>query len=229
MKKIEFLSSDCEIYEPFQQDNLTFTDEELLDSYSKSVIHASSIVSPAVVNINVSLKGRNNRRMQGGSGSGFIFTPDGFILTNSHVVHNALKLEVILSAAILPAQNICFAMAINTSKFVAGKLIKDGKIKRSYIGIAGQNVPIHRRIVRFYNLLVDKGILITSVERNSPAQKSGLSEGDIIIGFDEQPISGIDDLHKMLTDIQVGKKSNIRILRRTEIMDIEIIPSERLS
>ena len=120
-------------------------------------------------------------------------------------------------------------MAINTSKFVAGKLIKDGKIKRSYIGIAGQNVPIHRRIVRFYNLLVDKGILITSVERNSPAQKSGLSEGDIIIGFDEQPISGIDDLHKMLTDIQVGKKSNIRILRRTEIMDIEIIPSERLS
>jgi S1-C subfamily serine protease len=131
------------------------------------------------------------------------------------------------TAAILPAQNICFATAINTAKFVAGKLIKDGKVKRSYIGIAGQNVPIHRRIVRFYNLLVEKGILITNMERNSPAQKAGLGEGDIIIGFDDLPVSGIDDLHKLLTDIQVGKESSIKILRRTEIIDLEIIPAER--
>jgi S1-C subfamily serine protease len=334
--EIDFLSGDGEIFEPVEQDKINYEDEELLDSYSKSVIRASSTVSPAVVNINVSVKGKNNRNTQSGKGSGFIFTPDGFILTNSHVVHNAAKIEVVLSdgrryfadlmgddpdtdlaviridssnvtpvnfgnsekvkvgqlviaignpygfqttvtagvvsalgrslrassgrlidnviqtdaalnpgnsggplvnsrgevigvntAAILPAQNICFATAINTAKFVAGKLIKDGKIKRSYIGIAGQNVPIHKRIMRFYNLSTENGILIVSLERNSPAQKAGLSEGDIIIGFDDKTVSGIDDLHKLLTDMQVGKESNIKILRRTEIIELEIIPSER--
>ncbi len=336
--EVELLSADGEIFEPAEQENIAYSEEELFDSYSKAVIRASSIVSPTVVNVNVSVKGRNNKNVQSGSGSGFIFTPDGFILTNSHVVHGALKIEVILSdgrrfsadlmgddpdtdlaviridspninpaalgdsekirvgqlviaignpygfqttvtagvvsalgrslrassgrlidnviqtdaalnpgnsggplvnskgevigvntAAILPAQNICFATAINTAKFVAGKLIKDGKIKRSYIGIAGQNVPIHRRIVRFYNLTVERGILITMIEKNSPAQKAGLSEGDIIIGFDHQPVSGIDDLHKLLTDMQVGKESSIRILRRTEIIDLEMVPSERIS
>jgi S1-C subfamily serine protease len=334
--EMELLSGDGEIYEPTNKGDLTYADEELLDSYSKSVINAADSVSPAVVNINVSIKSKNNRNTQSGSGSGFIFTPDGFILTNSHVVHNAHRIETILSdgrrysadlmgddpdtdlaairidspgvapvtlgdsekikvgqlviaignpygfqttvtagvisalgrslragsgrlidnviqtdaalnpgnsggplinsrgevigvntAAILPAQNICFATAINTAKFVAGKLIKDGKIKRSYIGIAGQNVPIHRRIVRYYNLPVEKGILITSIERNSPSQKAGLSEGDIIIRFNNQPVSGIDDLHKLLTDMQVGKEGNIRILRRTEIIDLEIIPAEK--
>ena len=95
--EVELLSADGEIFEPAEQENIAYSEEELFDSYSKAVIRASSIVSPTVVNINVSVKGRNNKNVQSGSGSGFIFTPDGFILTNSHVVHGALKIEVILS------------------------------------------------------------------------------------------------------------------------------------
>lgn len=131
------------------------------------------------------------------------------------------------TAAILPAQNICFVTAINTAKFVAAKLIKDGKIKRSYIGIAGQDTPIHRRIVYYYNLPSDRSIMVISVEKNSPAEKAGLQEGDRIITFNNQPVTGIDDLHKMLTELQVGIKTDLKILRGTDIIVLKIIPWER--
>ncbi|MGZ3533684.1 MAG: S1C family serine protease, partial [Thermodesulfobacteriota bacterium] len=272
---------------------------------------------------------------QRGAGSGFVFTPDGFILTNSHVVHHASKIEVTLpdgrhfqgetvgedpdtdlavvringsnflaaplgdsqkiqvgqlviaignpygfqatvtsgvvsalgrslrsisgrlidniiqtdaalnpgnsggplvntrgevigvnTAMILAAQGICFAIGINTAKFVAGRLIKNGKIKRSYIGLGGQNVPLLRRIVRFYHLPVESGILVVSIEENSPAQRAGLLEGDIIVGFDGQPVSGIDDLHKLLTEEKVGVKTTVTIVRRTEKLTIAIVPEE---
>jgi len=339
-KSIALLAADGEIDEPTTQEAVD-ADDELLDAYSKAVVEASRKVGPSVVNINVFLNSRQIRggrdQQSGGSGSGFIFTPDGFILTNSHVVHNASKIEVILNdgrrvradligddpdtdlaviridspsikevsfgdsgkikvgqlviaignpygfqasvtsgvvsalgrslraqsgrlidnviqtdaalnpgnsggplvnargevigvntAAILPAQNICFATAINTAKFVAGRLIKDGRIKRSYIGVAGQDVPLHRRIVYFYNLPVSKGIMITSVENNTPAYKAGLYAGDIIIGFNDQPISGIDDLHRFLTDVQVGAEAKIKILRGTEIVEVPVFPGERI-
>jgi S1-C subfamily serine protease len=130
------------------------------------------------------------------------------------------------TAMILGAQGICFAIAINTAKFVAGKLIKEGKIKRSYIGLGGQNVQLHRRLVRFYHLPVESGILVVSVEKDSPAQRGGLSEGDIIIGFDGQPVDGIDDLHKALTEEKVGVKMPITIIRRAEKMVMNIVPEE---
>jgi S1-C subfamily serine protease len=98
------------------------------------------------------------------------------------------------TAMILATQGICFAIAINTAKFVAGKLIKEGKIRRSYIGLGGQNVTLLRRLVRFHRLATESGVLVVSVEENSPAQRAGLAEGDIIIGFNGHPISGIDDI-----------------------------------
>jgi S1-C subfamily serine protease len=312
------------------------SDDILLDAYSSAVTKAVDIVSPAVVNINSFAAGRDGKLTRAGSGSGFIFTPDGFILTNSHVVHKAKRLEVILNdgrkfiadaigddpdtdlaviridspgiapvnfgdsgkirtgeiviaignpygfqatvtagvvsalgrslrsttgrlidnviqtdaalnpgnsggplvnsrgevvgvntAAILPAQNICFATAINTAKFVAAKLIKDGKIKRSYIGIAGQDVPIHRRIVYHYNLPSDKSIMVINIEKDSPAENAKLLEGDRIITFGGQPVTGIDDLHKLLTETQVGLKTGLKVLRGTDILNLEIIPLER--
>jgi len=318
------------------------TDDELLDAYSRAVISAAEKVSPSVVYIEVqqpinNRRGNNPRmpREARGSGSGFIFTPDGFILTNSHVVHGATKIEVTVTdgskyqadligddpdtdlavirinapnlvpahlgesqkvrvgqlvlaignpyglqysvtagvvsalgrslragsgrlmdaviqtdaalnpgnsggplvnsrgevigvntAMILPAQGICFATSIDTAKFVASRLIRDGKVSRSYVGLAGQNVPLPRRIVRFYNLAVESGILVVSFEENSPARKAGLREGDIIIGFDERPIAGIDDLHKLLTEERIGHKSKLVVIRGTQKLDLEVVPQE---
>ncbi len=130
------------------------------------------------------------------------------------------------TAVILPAQGICFATAINTAKYVAGQLIKDGAIRRSYIGVAGQTVELPRRLVRFYDLQKESGILVVSCENDSPAQKAGLLAGDVIVGFEQQPIGSIDDLHKVLTQERVGVRSPLTIIRRTEKLVIEIVPQE---
>jgi len=320
-------------------------DEGLLDAYSRAVIEAAEKVSPSVVYISVTGSRSRNRRQgrQGpdeitGTGSGFVFTPDGFILTNSHVVHGATKIDVALmdgrrfqaqligddpdtdlaviritapnlvpaqlgesqsirvgqlviaignpygfqysvtagvvsalgrtlraqsgrlmdgviqtdaalnpgnsggplvnsrgevigvnTATILPAQGICFATSIDTAKFVAGRLIRDGKITRSYIGVAGQNVPIPRRIVRFYQLPVESGVLLVSFETNgetSAAREAGLFAGDLVVEFDGYPIRGIDDLHKLLTDERIGKKTPVTVIRGVQKLSFDIVPKE---
>jgi S1-C subfamily serine protease len=317
-------------------------DEELLDAYSQAVTSAAERVSPSVVYIEVAHevnerrgRGRPSPREAHASGSGFVFTPDGFILTNSHVVVGARKIRVTLpdggahqaemigddpdtdlaviridapnlvparlgdaqairvgqlviaignpygfqytvtagvvsalgrslraqsgrllddmiqtdaalnpgnsggplvnsrgevvgvnTAMILPAQGICFATSINTAKFVASRLIRDGKVSRSHIGMAGQNVPLPRRVVRFYNLPGDSGILVISCDTGSPAKKAGLVSGDIIIGFDDQPIAGIDNLHKLLTEERIGQKSTLTVIRRTDRLTLEVVPAE---
>ena len=130
------------------------------------------------------------------------------------------------TAMILPAQGICFATDINTAKIIAAQLIKEGRVRRSYIGIAGQTIPLHRRIVRYYDLSAEKGVLIASVEKNSAAERAGLMTGDIIIAFNEQIISGIDNLQSMLTEEMIGLKSRISIIRYTKKMTLAIIPDE---
>ena len=104
------------------------------------------------------------------------------------------------TAVILPAQGICFAIGINTAKFVAGRLIRDGHITRGYIGLAGQNVALHRRVVRYYDLPIESGVLAMSIEKGSPAERAGLREGDIIIAYGDKPVSSVDDLHRLLTE-----------------------------
>jgi S1-C subfamily serine protease len=131
------------------------------------------------------------------------------------------------TAMILPAQGICFATSIDTAKFVASRLIRDGKVSRSYIGLAGQNVPIPRRIVRYYNLPVESGILVVSFEGNSPGRKAGLREGDLIVGFDGRSTAGIDDLHKLLTDERIGNKTSLLVIRGTQKLELEVVPEEK--
>ena len=133
------------------------------------------------------------------------------------------------TAVILPAQGICFAIAINTAKYVAARLIKEGKINRSYIGLGGQNIILQRRIVRFYRLPVESGVRVVSVEVNSPAEKAGVMTGDVIVGFDNESISSIDDLHRMLTEEKVGVHSRLTLLRKAEKLTLSVIPDARVA
>jgi S1-C subfamily serine protease len=301
-------------------------------------VSAVGRVAPAVVNIDVQQQRKNQRAEIAGNGSGFVIAPDGFILTNSHVVHGADHIGVNLpggrdfpaqligddpetdlaviridapqlvhvrladseslrvgqlaiaignplgfqasvtagvisalgrsmysqsgrlidniiqtdaalnpgnsggplvnsagevigvnTAMIRPAQGICFAIASNTARLVAGWLIRDGRIRRSYIGVAGQNVPLHRRVVRFYNLPLETGVLVVSVEKNSPAQRAGLREGDLIVAFDGQPIGSVHDLHKILVGEQIGVNGTMTVIRHTEKFEFPILPAESRS
>ena len=130
------------------------------------------------------------------------------------------------TATILPAQGICFAIGINTAKFVASRLLRDGKIRRSYVGISGQTVPIHRRVVRFYDLPKESGALVLSVEDGSPAKKAGLREGDVIVALEGQPVAGVDDLHRLLTEVRVGISCSLAVLRGTDKLNLKVVPEE---
>ena len=142
------------------------------------------------------------------------------------LVNSAGEVIGVNTAMIRPAQGICFAIASNTARLVAGWLIRDGRIRRSYIGVAGQNVPLHRRVIRFYNLPLETGVLVVSVEKDCPAQRAGLREGDVLIGFNERPIGTIHDLHKMLVGEQIGVPAKLLIIRHTEKLELSILPAE---
>ncbi|HYV28736.1 MAG TPA: trypsin-like peptidase domain-containing protein, partial [Candidatus Eisenbacteria bacterium] len=130
------------------------------------------------------------------------------------------------TAVILPAQGLCFAIGIDTAKFVASWLIKEGKIRRSHIGVGGQNVPIHRRLVRHYHLADPSGVLVISITEGSPAERAGLREGDVMVEFNGQSIPSIDALHKLLTGDQIGKRSEVTVIRGTEKLTFPITPGE---
>ena len=306
-------------------------DDQLLDAYSAAVTEAAERITPSVVNIEV--RTRTKRGEGRGNGSGFLFTPDGFILTNSHVVSGATSIDVSLAdgtrcaasvigddphtdlavvrisaptqipaqfgdsdsirpgqlviavgsplgfqttvtagvvsalgrtmraqsgrlidsviqtdaalnpgnsggplvnsrgevigvntAVIMPAQGICFAIAINTAKWVAMRLMRDGRITRSYIGVSGQSVPVHRRVVRYYDLPVESGVLVAGVEKGSPAEQAGLRDGDVIIAFDGLPVASVDDLHRLLTEERVGRRAELTVIRLTEKLAVGITP-----
>jgi S1-C subfamily serine protease len=130
------------------------------------------------------------------------------------------------TAVILPAQGISFAIGIDTVKYVAGFLIRDGKIRRGYVGIAGQTVPIHRRIVRYYQLPVDSAVLVVGVEKDSPAEAAGLKEGDLIYQFGDQNICSLDELHRVLIGDKIGQKVPISVIRHTDKVTLALTPDE---
>jgi S1-C subfamily serine protease len=313
-------------------------DDELLDAYSRAVVSTAEKISPSVVKIDITQTARTRSgetQERHGGGSGFVFTPDGLILTNSHVVHDAAKISVsfpdgghfpahiigddpatdlavirvdaptliaapfgdsqrlrvgqlaiaignpygfqytvtagvvsalgrslrsysgrliedviqtdaslnpgnsggplvtsdgqvvgVNTATIMGAQGLCFAIGINTAKFVAGRLLRDGRIRRSYIGVEAQTTPLHRRLVRFYDLPRDSGVIVMSIENGSPAQAAGLREGDVIVAFDGKPVAGVDDLHQLLTDARVGVSNAVTVLRWTERLTVQVVPRE---
>ena len=317
-------------------------DENPLDAYSRAVTHAVDVVGPSVVAIEVrrparpadSRRGRP-RGSEGGSGSGFVFTPDGFILTNSHVVHGAESIDVSLSeggrrradligddpetdlavirieapqlvparlgdsrrvrvgqlvvaignpygfqatvtagvvsalgrslraasgrlidnviqtdaalnpgnsggplvnadgdvigvnsAMILPAQGICFAIAVNTVSLVAAQLMRHGRVRRSRIGIGGETVPLPRRMARFHRLPVESGVRVLNVQEGSPAARAGVETGDVIVAFADRPVGDIDDLQSELTERVAGVPRTLTVLRGVERQVLEVVPAE---
>jgi len=142
------------------------------------------------------------------------------------LVDSAGRVVGVNTATILPAQGICFAIGINTAKFVASRLLRDGRIRRSYIGVSAQTVPVHRRVVRFYDLPKEMGVVVLGVEENSPAKQAGLREGDVIVALEGQPVAGVDDLHRVLTDVRVGVSCALTVLRWTEKLEVKVVPEE---
>ena len=309
------------------------TDLSLLDSYSRAVVEAVEKVSPSVVHIQVA--GRRAGREEDGSGSGFIFAPDGFILTNSHVVHAAGRMEAVLmdgrrypaelvgddpdtdlavvrihesglpvaglgdshalrvgqvaiaignplgfqctvtagvvsalgrslrsqsgrlidnviqtdaalnpgnsggplidsrgevigvaTAIILGAQGLCFATPINTAQYVVPRLIRDGRIRRGWLGIAGQNMKVPPHAAHLLGIQGDSGVLVISVDPGSPAERGGLQERDLMVEMEGQPISSIDDLHRQLSEERIGRPTSIVVVRRSERVTLRAVPRE---
>ena len=130
------------------------------------------------------------------------------------------------TAVIRPAQGICFAIASNTAKFIAGWLIKEGRIRRGYIGVAGQTSPLHRRVARFYHLANESGAMVVSVEKGSPAEQSRIRPDDVIVALNDEPIASVHDLHKKLVGDRIGTPCKLTVLRGTEQLTIYVTPAE---
>lgn len=142
------------------------------------------------------------------------------------LVDSGGKIIGVNTAVILPAQGLCFAVAANLAKFVVGKLIIDGKVRRGYIGIAGQVVQLQPQVVKQYDLDVTSGILIQNLEPDSPAYNSELQQGDVIVRYDDKPIATIDELHKLLDDATIGKTAELIVLRNRRKEKVHVIPAE---
>jgi S1-C subfamily serine protease len=133
------------------------------------------------------------------------------------------------TAVVLPAQGICFAIPIETASWIAGKLIRDGKISRSRIGVAGQNVPLSHQARRYFELLGETAVLVVGVELDGPAHRAGIVEGDVIVELDRQPIATIDELHRELTEERAGQRVSISVLRNQEKLDLFVVPDSTLA
>ena len=106
--------------------------------------------------------------------------------------------------------------------------LRDGKIVRAYVGVAGMTAPLHRRIVRFFHLPRETGVMVTSVEPGSPADRAGVTPRDLIVAYGGSPVGAVDDLHRFLSEEQVGAKAELTVIRGTERLQLEIVPSKAM-
>ena len=130
------------------------------------------------------------------------------------------------TAIILPAQGLCFAIPANTARWVASRLIQHGRIRRGWLGLGGQTAQLQRRLVLHHQLSASSGMLVLHIEPGSPAHDSGFQEGDVIVGFAGEPVAGVDDLHRLLTEGRVGVRTPLTVIRRAERRELEVVPVE---
>src|SRR5438445_464664 len=188
-------------------------DDEVLDAYSRVVVSA----------LGRSLQSRSGRLIEDVIQTDAALNPGN---SGGPLVNSRGEVIGVNTAIIQAAQGICFAIAINTAKLIAARLIRDGRVRRSYVGIAGQTVPLLTRMVRYFGLTTETAVFVVSVERGSPAERAGLRAGDMIVSFGELPVSGIDDLVRLLTDDRVGKPVPVVVLRGSERLSLAITPAE---
>ncbi|HET9868883.1 MAG TPA: trypsin-like peptidase domain-containing protein, partial [bacterium] len=130
------------------------------------------------------------------------------------------------TATIRSAQGLCFAIAVETAQRVAMQLMAHGRVRRSFIGIGGQDIDLPRRAVRHFGLRQEKGVLLVAVEPSGPAARAGLEERDVLVELEGQALSGMDDLHRLLGEERVGVPTALGVLRRSERLDLKVIPVE---
>jgi len=143
------------------------------------------------------------------------------------LVNSRAEVIGVNTAAIRPAQGICFAIAINAAIFVAGKLLKDGYIRRAYIGVEAQTAKVLRAVVRFHDLAADTGALVLGTEENGPAHKAGLRAGDVIVALDGKTVDGVDALHRLLTEDAVDRRTELAIIRGNEKLSLPLRTIEK--
>lgn len=142
------------------------------------------------------------------------------------LVTSASQVVGVNTAVILGGQGIAFAVPINTARYVITSLLRDGRVRRSHLGVAGQDVVIPRQFVRVHRLRHERGITVTAVSEATPAADAGLRPGDLIVDFADEPVRGIDDLHRLLTEDRIGQVVPIRLLRRGELRRLLVVPRE---
>jgi S1-C subfamily serine protease len=142
------------------------------------------------------------------------------------LVSGAGQVVGINTAMIAPAQGICFAIGIDTAIWVATRLMRDGRVRRSRLGLSVQTVPITTRVRRFHGLQQTTGVMISETAADGAARQAGLQSGDVLLSFDDVPVTGVDDLHRTLTQERAGIEVPLRLLRRTELLTLQVIPQE---
>jgi S1-C subfamily serine protease len=143
------------------------------------------------------------------------------------LVSSAGEVIGINTAVILGAQGICFAVASNTASFVVTELIRHGRVRRASIGVASQTIPLPQRIARAAGLTSRSGVVIVAIEPESPAAQAGLEQGDVILALDGEPVSGVDDLVRLLNGDRIGHSIELRLLKRGEMRAVILTPVER--
>ena len=170
-----------------------------------------------------SLRGRSGRRIDSVIQTDAPLNPGN---SGGPLVSGAGRVVGINTATIAPAQGICFAIGIDTAVWVATRLMRDGRVRRSRLGLSGQTVPIDTRVRRFHHLAQPSGVLVLEVVAGGPVAEAGVLRGDVVVAFDGMPIVGVDDLHRSLTEERAGRALPLTLLRRAEMLEVSVTPGE---